>query len=435
VDKTSAIPKPVPRNARSRQQKLQILGVFCGLAAAVWLAAAEAPSKLVTASVSPFVISFMMVLGAFVSRWSLPALIRGTSDVLVDTRKVPHLIVWGVMAGCLWAVGNTLSILAVRDVGLSIAFPLWNCNSLIGIFWGIVLFRELRRAPWSRKAAVVVGAIVISAGAIVLSLASGAQSSSTNPTRGLWSAIGAGVVWGSMYIPYRKAYVTGMNPLTFLTYFTVGELGTMTAISVAFLGGVGPFWHELVINEHILFWPFLGGLMWVVGDLFQNYATKYVGISRGIPLSNTNQIWGLLWAILVFGELQGQGTGVYLKVIGGSVLMAIGAAAVALSSATGSEYESWKEASQRETDRYGIDPEYVSNRVEGIESPGSEGPRRTWFDGLIVALAILGFVALGFLARVPAIEIHWTWLTSLVAVMVAVLIGVGIALARITKFN
>jgi len=435
VDKTSAIPKPVARVARSRQQKLQILGVFCGLAAAVWLAAAEAPSKLVTASVSPFVISFMMVLGAFVSRWSLPALIRGTSDVLVDTRKVPHLIVWGVMAGCLWAVGNTLSILAVRDVGLSIAFPLWNCNSLIGIFWGIVLFRELRRAPWSRKAAVVVGAIIISAGAIVLSLASGAQSSSTNPTRGLWSAIGAGVVWGSMYIPYRKAYVTGMNPLTFLTYFTVGELGTMTAISVAFLGGVGPFWHELVINEHILFWPFLGGLMWVVGDLFQNYATKYVGISRGIPLSNTNQIWGLLWAILVFGELQGQGTGVYLKVIGGSVLMAIGAAAVALSSATGSEYESWKEASQRETDRYGIDPEYVSNRVEGIESPGSEGPRRTWFDGLIVTLAILGFVALGFLARVPAIEIHWTWLTSLVAVMVAVLIGVGIALARITKFN
>ena len=36
----------------------------------------------------------------------------------------------------------------------------------------------------------------------------------------------------------------------------------------------------------------LGGFMWVVGDLFQNYATKYVGISRGIPLSNTNQFWG-----------------------------------------------------------------------------------------------------------------------------------------------
>jgi hypothetical protein len=175
--------------------------------------------------------------------------------------------------------------------------------------------------------------------------------------------------------------------------------------------------------------------MWVVGDLFQNYATKYVGISRGIPLSNTNQIWGLLWAILVFGELQGQGTDVYLKVIGGSILMAIGAAAVALSSATSTEYESWKEASRRETERYGIDPEYVANRVEGMESPGVKGPRRTWLDGLIVTAAILGFVALGFLARVPGIEIHWTWLTSLVAIMAVVLIAVGVALARMTKFN
>ena len=108
---------------------------------------------------------------------------------------------------------------------------------------------------------------------------------------------------------------------------------------------------------------------------------------------------------------------------------------MACSSATGSEYESWKEASQRETDRYGIDPEYVSNRVEGIESPGAEGPRRSWLDGLIVAAAVLGFVALGFLANVPAIEIHWTWLTGLSVIMVAALVAVGVALARVTKFN
>src|SRR4051812_50192223 len=99
----------------SRQRTLHRLGIFCGFAAALWLAGAEAPTKLVTVSVSPFVISFMMVLGAFISRWSLPSLIRGTSDTLTDVRHVPHLVVWGVMAGCLWAVGNTLLIFAVRD--------------------------------------------------------------------------------------------------------------------------------------------------------------------------------------------------------------------------------------------------------------------------------------------------------------------------------
>ena len=27
---------------------------------------------------------------------------------------------------------------------------------------------------------------------------------------------------------YRKAYITGMNPLTFLTWFTFGEITTVT---------------------------------------------------------------------------------------------------------------------------------------------------------------------------------------------------------------
>ena len=81
---------------RSRQRLLHRLGIFCGFAAAIWLAGAEAPTKLVTVAVSPMVISFMMVFGAFVSRWSLPALIRGTGDTFRDARHVPHLVLWGV---------------------------------------------------------------------------------------------------------------------------------------------------------------------------------------------------------------------------------------------------------------------------------------------------------------------------------------------------
>ncbi len=216
------------------------------MAAALWLAAAEAPTKLVTIAVSPLIISFMMVLGAFISRWSLPALIRGTSDIARDVRQAPHLVVWGILAGCLWAVGNTLTIFGVRDIGLSIAFPLWNSNSLIGIAWGILFFRELRRAGWLRWVGVVGGAVIIFSGALMLSFASTSQSSSPHPLRGVAAALGAGLMFGSMYIPYRKAYISGMNPLSFVTFFTFGEMGTITALTVVFLGGVTPVWHELV---------------------------------------------------------------------------------------------------------------------------------------------------------------------------------------------
>jgi len=422
------------RTDYARQRKLHRLGIFCGVSAALWLAGAEAPTKLVTVAVSPLVISFMMVLGAFISRWSLPALIRGTSDTFTDVRNVPHLVVWGVMAGCLWAVGNTLTIFAVKDIGLSLAFPLWNSNSLIGILWGTLLFKELHRAAWSRKLGVIGGGVVIFIGAVLISAASTSQAAHGSALRGIAAALGAGLMFGSMYIPYRKAYITGMNPLTFLTFFTFGEITTVTVLAIVFLGGVGPLWHDLAVNRHILFWPLLGGFMWVVGDLFQNYATKYVGISRGIPLSNTNQLWGLLWAILVFRELHGLSSNVYLEVIGGSILMAAGAVAIACSSTSEGEYSSWKEAAQRETDLYHINPEYVMTRMEGRDLD-SGGARRTWVDWLLVGGATSIFVAFGVMARVPQMVIQMGWLVGLGLAMLLVLLAGGIALWRVTKFT
>jgi drug/metabolite transporter (DMT)-like permease len=132
----------------------------------------------------------------------------------------------------LWAVGNTLTIFAVRDIGLSLAFPLWNSNSLIGILWGTLLFRELRGSGWLRKVGVVGGAAVIFTGAILISAASATGAAHGSAVHGIAAALGAGLMFGSMYIPYRKAYITGLNPLTFLTFFTFGELTMMTAVAV-----------------------------------------------------------------------------------------------------------------------------------------------------------------------------------------------------------
>jgi hypothetical protein len=126
--------------SRNRLRPLHGLGTLCGFSAGAWLGAAEAPTKLVSIDVSPIVISFMMVLGVFLARWTVPALLQGTSQVREDMRNTPHLIVWGLLAGCIWAVANTLTIFVIRNIGLSIAFPLWNSNSLLGIFWGFLLF-------------------------------------------------------------------------------------------------------------------------------------------------------------------------------------------------------------------------------------------------------------------------------------------------------
>ena len=374
-----------------------------------------------------------MVLGVFLARWSVPAFIRGTSHVRADVRQAPHLVIWAILAGCMWAVANTLTIYAIRDVGLSIAFPLWNTNSLLGIFWGFLLFNELRLAGWKRWLGVVGGAIVMFAGATLLAIASSHQAAPGKASLGIAAALGAGILWGTMYIPYRKAYLTGMNPLSFITFFTFGELATMLLLAISYRGATS-LWNELLSARAVLFWLMLGGFVWVIGDLFQQYATKYVGVSRGIPLSNTNQLWGLLWGVLVFHELQGGARTVLAQVGGGSLLMAFGALAIALSSANEREHSSWRDAAERESRRYGVEGEYVRAGLEG-RSFGVVRATRSLLDWMLILGTTGLFVVLASMAQMPSLGISWSAVVALSVAMLALLMIGGIALWRTTRFR
>jgi glucose uptake protein GlcU len=431
-DRAQAFPPAQPFSGK-RLRSLQALGIFCGFAAGAWLGGAEAPIKLVNPEISPITVSLIMVCGVFLARWSVPALIRGTSHLHADIHQAPHLIVWAILAGCMWAVANTLTIYAIRDVGLSIAFPLWNANSLLGIFWGIVLFKELHLAGWKRWLGVVGGAILMFGGATLLALASSQQAAPARATLGIAAALGAGILWGTMYIPYRKAYLTGMNPLSFITFFTVGELATMVTLALLYRG-VAPLGRELASARPVLFWLMLGGFVWVLGDLFQQYATKYVGISRGIPLSNTNQLWGLLWGILVFHELRGGTRHAYAQVAGGSVLMALGALTIALSSATDREHSSWQAAASREGERYRVEEEYVRAGMEGRVF-GTERRARGILDSVLILVTTGLFAALASVARLPHVGVSLGWAAGLTAAMLILLVACGIALWRTTGFR
>ena len=431
----SAPPAAASSTLSSRSRSLQLLGIFSGLTAGAWLGAAEAPTKLVTLGLSPMVISLVMVVGVFLARWSLPALILGSSSISADARRAPHLILWAILAGCLWAVANTLTVYAIRDIGLSIAFPLWNSNSLLGILWGFLFFNELRGAGLSRWLGVIGGTLIMCIGAAILAIASsGTHAPGINPTHGVLAALGAGVLWGTMYIPYRKAYLSGMNPLSFVTFFTIGELGMMSALSFGTLGAHNLF-AQLSSARGVIFWLMLGGFIWVIGDLFQQYAAKYVGISRGIPLSNTNQLWGLLWGVLVFGELHGRSTTTYAQVIGGSLLMILGVGAISLSSASPKESAHWKAAALRESDRYALSPEFVEARMDGRQSSDETPPSRGLIDWLFVALATGVFIYFATLARVPNIPAHWTPAILLSIVSLILLVACGLRLWRTTKFQ
>jgi glucose uptake protein GlcU len=426
---------PKPASARPGLS-LHVVGVVCGLAAGVWLGAAEAPTKLVNAGFSPFAISLCMVAGVFTARWTFPTLLKGTGYVFQDLFARKHLIVWALLAGALWSVANTLTVFAIKDVGLATAFPLWNTNSLIGLLWGRLLFKELEGAGPRNTLKVVLGAVLIVIAAIMLgfSTISGGSQAAPHAMQGLLAAAGASLMWGTMYVPYRKAYLSGMNPLSFVTAFTFGELGSMLLLTWTLDGGRHSSAFQLIHSQQLLFWLFLGGFVWVVGDLFQQFATKYLGIGRGIPLSNTNQLWGLAWGALVFGELATANRGHLLLVLGGSVLMILGALSIGTAVASAKEHLSKNEALERECIRYGLDYRETLLAQAGDEF-GSRHERRRWWDALIVLAATGLFVWLAVHAVVPPLAMNFLWMAVLGIVLIAALVGGGWVLWRSTRFS
>jgi len=304
----------------------------------------------------------------------------------------------------------------------------------VGLFWGWFLFNELRGAGVRQASKVLGGALAIVAGACLLAYATAQPGAGTThrATAGVLAALGAGILWGTMYIPYRKAYISGMNPLSFVTVFTVGELFTMAALALIFRGGLSPLVKELAQARAALFWLFLGGFCWVLGDLFQQYAAKYIGIGRGIPLSNTNQLWGLAWGALVFGELSGKSGTAQGLIIAGSASMIAGAVAISLAEAPASEQESWRASQRREEERYQLVAE-PSNASAPAEAAGRRAGRR-WWDIPIVAVAAGIFFLLAKGAHRPPIVINLLWTSLLAFAMLGFLFACGWVLWKRTRF-
>jgi hypothetical protein len=144
-------------------------------------------------------------------------------------------------------------------------------------------------------------------------------------------------------------------------------------------------------------------------------------------------LWGLLWGILVFGELRSAPHSVLAQVIGGSLVMALGAGIIALSSVSRSEHSHWQQAAAKEGDRYGVDPEYTRSRIAGESA--SIVRRRTWIDWLVVSVATATIIGFAPVASAAVISVDGEWAAMLAVVTLGMLAFAGLALWRATRFN
>jgi putative Mn2+ efflux pump MntP len=124
-----------------------------------------------------------------------------------------------------------------------------------------------------------------------------------------------------------------------------------------------------------------------------------------------------------------------MQVIGGSLLMMLGVAAIAFSSATGAEQVEWAAATERECQRYGMDTRFVAARMQGEDMSAETSGVRRPVDWIVVALATGVFVYFGTLARAASLPFRGSIAALLSVAILILLVVCGSMLWRTTRFN
>ncbi|MBV9141362.1 MAG: hypothetical protein JO115_10670 [Pseudonocardiales bacterium] len=225
--------------------------------------------------------------------------------------------------GLLWAFGNVCAFLGSRGIGLARASGIWTClNIAMGLVWGAVLFDEFVGIGarivvlWLSLASVVAGLLLI---VLTRSNVAGADADpvldadgglgphpdgrggvATVDVRaalrsgtylGLAGAFGAGLLWGSYFIPIQ---LSG-------TSLWIANLSLAAGM---FVGGTGLAFgsrQSFVLEQRRDYWVLsLAGALWGIGNIGMLTLVEEIGTGKGFAIAQLSLVVKGLIGIVVF---------------------------------------------------------------------------------------------------------------------------------------
>jgi glucose uptake protein len=230
-------------------------------------------------------------------------------------------IVYAMLGGLLWNLGNLLLVAAIAVAGMSVAFPIGG-----GLAWilGIVLnyINVLMKGgtPTAKPALLWTGVVII----ITAIFMSGKSYSNLSKEKKKPSMKGIilSVIAGLFIAFFYPVVVNSLDPA-----FVSGGKGTLTPYSGVFFFAVGVFVSTFFINPFFMLKPVegapvkmseyfsgsikthltgvLGGAIWMLGMIFSYMAVGAANPAIAYALSNAAPVVAILWGVLVWNEFKG----------------------------------------------------------------------------------------------------------------------------------
>ena len=196
------------------------------------------------------------------------------------------------LGGLIWAVGGLCAFTATNKLGMAKAFGIWApLNIIVSLIWGAVLFHEFVNLSAETMLLLIVAIVMILTGVLLIIFAKGADEDEQEPGAfrlGLVGAIGAGILWGSYFIPVKYS---GVSPWAGAFPAALGMASG--GVILALLSRQS--WKLASSGDYLR--VCLTGALWSLGNYGMLLLVDAIGAGKGFTISQTAVVVGALISI------------------------------------------------------------------------------------------------------------------------------------------
>jgi glucose uptake protein len=197
-----------------------------------------------------------------------------------------------VLGGMIWAVGGLCAFTGTNKLGIAKAFGIWApLNIIVSLIWGAALFHEFVNINTGSILLLVLAILTIIAGILLIIFAKGTDEDGRERGAfriGLAGAVGAGVLWGSYYIPVKYF---GVSPWTGAFPLAIGMAigGMILALPSR------QSWKLTAAGDYVR--ACLTGVLWSVGNYGALLLIDTIGAGKGFTISQISVVVSALIGI------------------------------------------------------------------------------------------------------------------------------------------
>ncbi len=200
------------------------------------------------------------------------------------------------VGGVIWAISGQAAFVSTDKLGIAKAVGIWTpMNMLVSVAWGVILFGEFLHKGTLSISLAFVALVVIIAGVLLIIFAGAGGQHAERVSRdslriGIMGALGAGVGWGSYFIPLQLSGISmwvGMLPLAAGMFAGGIAISALSRTSVR-LEGAGQYARVLTT-----------GALWSIGNYGALVMMERIGTGKGFTISQlsviVNASIGVFW--------------------------------------------------------------------------------------------------------------------------------------------